>query len=135
MQATWAIMTQLGTRDFRYPLRRHYNKSIIAGANVPRLHETFSTDTIFASAPVLGGELCCQLFALVGKNASTSSLTSVYGMKRESEGLDSLCQFVTNWGAPDVIWRDNLKLQNSNAWKQAFERKMQIKSEVSEPEN
>ena len=105
MQATWAITTQLGTRDVRYPLRHQY-KSRIAGANVPRLHETFSTDTMFASAPVLGGELCCQLFV-----GNTSSLTTgVYGMKRESGGLEALCQFVTDWGAPDVIRRNNSKM-------------------------
>ena len=128
MQATWAITTQLGTRDVRYPLRRHY-KSRIAGANVPRLQETFSTDTMFASTPGIGGELCCQLFV-----GNKSSLTAVYGMKRESEGIEALHQFVTDWGAPNVIRRDNSKMQNSKAWK-AFERKMQIKSETSEPEN
>ena len=55
-------------------------------------------------------------------------------MKREGEGLETLEQFITDWGAPDCIRRDNSKMQNSDGWKK-MERKMKIKSETSEPHN
>ena len=65
---------------------------------------------------------------------NTSTFTAVYGMKREGEGLETLEQFITDWGAPDCIRRDNSKMQNSDGWKK-MERKMKIKSETSEPHN
>ena len=128
MKATFLITTQLGSVDIRYPMRRHF-RSRLASANVNRIHETFSTDTMFASVTAIGGETCIQIFV-----GNTSSLTAIYGMKREGEGLGTLEQFVTDWGAPDAIRRDNSKMQNSAGWK-AYERKMQIKSELSEPHN
>jgi hypothetical protein len=84
---------------------------------------------MFASVPAVGGDTCCQLYV-----GNTSSFTAIYGMKREGEGLSSLQQFVTDWGAPDCIRRDNSQMQNSEGWK-SFERKMQIKSETSEAHN
>ena len=128
MKMTWAITTQLGSIDVRYPMRRHF-KSRLAGANVNRLHETFSTDTMFASFTAIGGETCCQVYV-----GNTSTLTAVYGIIQEGEGLHTLEKFVLEWGAPDVIRRDNSKMQNSDAWK-SYERKMLIKSETSEPHN
>lgn len=128
MKETWKITTQLGCTDVRYPMRRHY-KSRIAGANVNRLNETYSTDTMFASVPAITGETCVQLFT-----GNQSTITVGYGMKREGEGLAALEQFVTEWGAPSGIRRDNSKMQNSEQWR-AFEQKMQIKQELSKPHN
>jgi hypothetical protein len=84
---------------------------------------------MFASENGIGGETCCQVYV-----GNESTLTALYGMKREGEGLQTLERFVTEWGAPDAIRRDNSKMQNSQAWT-AYERKMQIKSETSEPHN
>ena len=128
MTETLKITTQLGTRSAQYPLKRHF-KSRIPGANVRRIHETFSTDTMFSSVPAIGGATCCQLFV-----GNTSSFTAVYGMTREGEGLGTLERFVNEWGAPDAIRRDNSKMQNSVGWKK-FEQKMQIKCELTEPYN
>ena len=128
MEATFAATTQLGTKDVRYPLRRHY-KSRFPGANVNRLRETFSTDTMFSSKPAIGGNTCVQLFV-----GNTSTFTAAFGMKREAEGIEALQDFVNQLGAPDCIRRDNSKMQNSEAWKK-YERKMQINSETTEPHN
>ena len=79
MQDTWAITTQLGSTDVRYPMRRHF-KSRFPGANVNRIHETFSTDTMYSSYPAVGGHTCCQLFV-----GNTSTFTAVYGMKEREK--------------------------------------------------
>ena len=128
MKATFAATTQLGTKDVRYPMRRHY-KSRFPGANVNRIRETFSTDTMFSSKPAIGGNTCVQLFV-----GNTSTFTAAYGMKRESEGIEALQDFVNQVGAPECIRRDNSKMQNSEAWTK-YERKMQINSEMTEPHN
>ena len=88
MKATFAATTQLGTKDMRYPMRRHY-KSRFPGANVNRIRETFSTDTMFSSKPAIGGVTCVQLFV-----GNTSTFTAAFGMKRESEGIEALQDFV-----------------------------------------
>ena len=128
MKDTLGITTQLASMDVRFPQRRHY-KARYPHANVRRLHETYSTDTMFGSTTAIGGYTCCQLFV-----GNESSFTAVYPMKREGEGIQSLEQFVTDYGAPDSIRRDNSKMQNSKAWTD-YERKMHIKSETSEPHN
>jgi len=99
LKATCKISTQLGSVDVRYPMRRHF-KSRIAGVNVNRIHKTFSTDTMFAKkeSVAVGGETCCQVYV-----GNTSTLTAIYGMKREGEDLATLEQFVIEWGALDVI--------------------------------
>ena len=61
-----------------------------------------------------------------------TAVLQIYGMKREGEGLAALEDFVTTFGAPLAIRRDNSRMQTSEAWTQ-FTRKMQIKSETTEP--
>ncbi len=66
---------------------------------------------------------------------STSLLhLTIYGLKKEAEGLDAFKAFITDHGAPDKLHRDNSKMQNSDAWKE-LERKYHIKSELLEPHN
>ena len=62
VQATFEATTQLAKVDKYLPLRRHF-KSRFPQANVNRLHETFSTDTMFSSTKVIGGETMCQVFS------------------------------------------------------------------------
>ena len=84
---------------------------------------------MFSSKPALGGNTCVQLFV-----GNKSTFTAAYGMKRESEGIEALQDFVNQVGAPECIRRDNSKMQNSEAWTK-YERKMQINSEITEPHN
>ena len=56
VQATFEATTQLLSKaDKRLPLRRHF-KSRFPQANFNRLHETFSTDTMFSSTKAMGGD-------------------------------------------------------------------------------
>ena len=70
-----------------------------------------------------------QLFA-----GTRSHLVIPYGMTKESEGPTKLEEFIRDWGAPDCIFRDNSKMQNSEAWK-SIERKYLIKNATCEPDN
>ena len=128
IKKTFEVTTQLAKVDIRLPLRRHF-KSRFPQANVNRLHETFSTDTIFASTKAINGESVAQLFV-----GNKSQLVVPYGMSKESEGPTKLQEFVRDWGAPDRLHRDNSKMQNSEAWKK-IERLYMIKQSQSEPHN
>eukprot|EP00957_Ditylum_brightwellii_P162747 12393339-Ditylum_brightwellii.AAC.1 len=70
------------------PFRQHY-KSRTPQLNVPRLAETFATDTLFSLEPGLGGITCAQLFIEM-----SSKLTKVFGMKTENEGPDTFEDFI-----------------------------------------
>ena len=128
IKKTFEVTTQLAKVDVRLPLRRHY-KSRFPQANVTRLRETFSTDTFFSSTTGINGETMVQLFV-----GNKSQLVVPYGMKQESEGPTKLEEFIRDWGAPDRIFRDNSKMQNSAAWKK-IERIYQIKQATCEPDN
>ena len=62
------------------PYRDHF-KARNPVMNRRRLHETYATDTWFASEPALNGETCVQLFV-----GLTSFLVFAFGMKSESQG-------------------------------------------------
>ena len=94
-----------------------------------RLKETFSTDTFFSSDKAIGGQKCVQLFV-----GNKSTLVVPYGMTTESEGPTKLQDFIRDWGAPSEIFRDNSKMQNSDAWKE-IERMYLIKNSTCEPHN
>ena len=114
---TYKITTQPATLDVRYPLRRHF-KSRYPGANVHRIHETFSTDTMFPTTKALGGFACCQLF--VGND---SSFAHIYGMKKREGGRPSftaVCDWLWSsisyqtWQFPDaniqgvdILWNED----------------------------
>ena len=72
--------------------------------NVPRLVETFATDTLFSSEVGLGDIRCAQPF--VGTN---SKLTKAFGMRTESEWSDAFVEFVRDNRAPYALRSDNSK--------------------------
>ena len=94
---------------------------------MPRLAETFATDTLFSSTPGLGGITCAQLF--VGMK---SKLTKVFGMRTENEGPDALEDFIRDNGAPYALSSDNSKMQMGTSFKKVL-RRFNIKSENTEP--
>ena len=110
------------------PFRQH-RKSQTPQLNVPRLAETFSTDTMFSSTPGLGGITCAQLFC-----GRMSKFTKVYGMRTESEGPDALLDFIRDNGAPHALRSDNSKMQTGNAFRNIL-RRYNIRSENTEAHN
>ena len=104
--------TQLAKNHLRLPLRKHF-KSRFPQLNRNRLHETYSTDTIFSSVSSVGDKFtCAQIFS--GKK---SLFSKVYGMTTESEGPEALESFIADVGAPFHILSDNAKMETSKAWK------------------
>eukprot|EP00957_Ditylum_brightwellii_P108406 8270080-Ditylum_brightwellii.AAC.1 len=106
VKRTLGCTTQLAMGSLSHlPFRQHH-KSRIPQLNVPRLAETFATDTLFSLEPGLGGVICAQL--CVG---TSSKLTKVFGMKTENEGPDGFEYFIQDNGAPNVLRSDNSKMQ------------------------
>lgn len=109
IKKTWDATTQLAkVTSLPY---RHHKKSRYPQLNRPRLHESYATDTWFASEPAITGETCVQMFV-----GLVSQLVFAYGMKTESEGPSKLRTFVREIGAPFSLINDNSKMQTGTAW-------------------
>ena len=126
-QKTFGVTTQFDMGSFeRLPLRQHF-KSRFPQLNVPRLSETFATDTLFASVDGIGGITCAQIFT-----GTRSKFTQIFGLKTESEGPEALEDFIRNFGAPYALRSDNAKMQTSHLFNKIM-RKYNIKAEYTEP--
>eukprot|EP00957_Ditylum_brightwellii_P142573 10862035-Ditylum_brightwellii.AAC.1 len=105
----------------------HYHKSRTPQHNVPRLAETFATDTLFSFEPGLGSITCAQLFV-----GSKSKLTKIYDMRTESEDHDAFDGFIHKNGAPYAIISGNAKMQIGISFTKIL-CKYNNKSEHTEP--
>ena len=127
VRKTFEATTQLAKIvPLRLPLRRHI-KSRFPQLNRQRLRETFATDTLFSSEDAFGGISCAQLY--VGLK---SLFVALYGMKTESEGPDTLEDFIREFGAPYNLRNDNSKMQLGNNFREVL-RKYNIKQSMTEP--
>jgi hypothetical protein len=89
VKRTFVATTQLAKSiPIHYPFREHY-KSRTPALNWHCLQEKFATDTLFASTPALGGITCAQIYT-----GLTSHCTAAYGMTSESQGPETLEDFV-----------------------------------------
>ena len=118
--------TQLGKHIVRYPQRAHL-RSRYPQLNVTRLHERFSTDTMFSKIQALGGETCAQCYL-----GLTSKVLEAYGMALESEGPGSLLRFIRERGAMAGLKNDNSKMQTSKKWNSILDQ-YSIAAETTEP--
>jgi hypothetical protein len=112
IQKTLENTTQFRRMDARLPLRKHF-KSRFPEANVPRRNEIVATDTFFSDVPAHddgilghGGALMVQVYC-----GTTSLITALYPMSRESEMPSTLLDFIRQWGAPNGLFSDNAKVQ------------------------
>ena len=127
VKRTFDCTTQLAMGSLlRLPFRQHH-KSRTPQLNVPRLSETFATDTLFSSETALGGITCAQLFV-----GTKSKLTKIFGMHTESEGPEAFEDFIRENGAPHALRSDNAKMQTGESFKKIL-RKYNIRSENTEP--
>eukprot|EP00957_Ditylum_brightwellii_P015994 1204976-Ditylum_brightwellii.AAC.1 len=110
------------------PFRQH-NKSRTPQLNIPRLSETFDTDTLFSSEVGLGGIICAQLFV-----GTQSKLTKVFGMRTESEGPQAFEDFIRENGAPYALHSNNAKMQTGKSFKSILQ-KYNICSKHTEPDH
>ena len=121
IEKTFEHTTQLAKRvETREVFRKHL-KSRFPELNRRRLRETYATDTFFSSVPALGGATCMQLYV-----GLTSKFIATYAMKTESEGAETLSDFVRDYGAPYHIRSDNAKMETGHAFT-AICRKYNIK--------
>ena len=93
----------------------------------PRLAEIVATDTYFASRKSLEGYYCSQVYL-----GCTSGIIEHYGMKTESEFLDTYKDFMRERGIPHTLRRDNAQSENSNKIKEVH-RDLIISDQFTEP--
>ena len=125
--------TQHYQAEKRVPMRRHY-KSRFPGANVPRLPEWYSFDTMFFPTPAFddgvpghGGCTMMQVFA-----GMDSELLHGVPMKTETEVPDTILDFIRHYGAMDGLMSDKAKSETSFAVRDIL-RLYTIKDHQSEP--
>lgn len=95
--------------------------------NRPRLAELVSTDTFFASIAAYGEYTCAQLSLGV-----SSRYIEVYGMQRESQGPQTLEDFIRDVGAPHHIRSDNARMETGRMFSDIC-RKYNISQQTTEP--
>ena len=111
IKQTFAATTQLAKHMAATGTHKTHFKARFPQLNRRCLHETYTTDTLFATEKALQGETCCQIFV-----GTTLQFTYVYGMKSESKGATKLKQFVKEVGTPFAITSDNAKIQIGTAF-------------------
>ena len=90
-------------------LKKQY-KSPYPACNVHRRNEPIATDTVFSSTPAINGSArMAQLFV------GTSSLVSdIYGIKTESQFVQTLQDVIRDRGAPTKLISDRAQVEISN---------------------
>ena len=133
IRATLNATTQYYRAAVHHPFRKHF-RSRFPAANVTRLPEWFSTDTIFSDIPALddgiaghGGSTMLQVYRGV-----SSHFFAVYPMSTESQVASTLEDFIRDHGAMYGLISDNAKSETSNAIQNIF-RLYAIKDRQSEP--
>ena len=101
IQATLDATTQYYRATIHHPFRKHF-KSRFPAANVRRLPEWFSTDTIFSSVPAhddgIPGHGGCTMLQVYG--GIESHFLAGYPLASESDMHISFEDFICQYGAP-----------------------------------
>ena len=133
IQATLDATSQFYRATVHHPFRKHF-KSRFPAANVRRLPEWVSTDTIFSDVPAHddgipghGGATMLQLFG-----GMTSHFLAGYPMSSESDMPLTFEEFIRENGAPQGLMSDNAKSETSARVKD-LHRLYMIKDAQSEP--
>ena len=133
IKATLDKTTQYYRATVHYPFRKHF-KSRFPAANVRRLNEWFSTDTIFSDTPahddgIPGHGGCCMLQLYGGID---SHFLAGYPLASESHMSETLEDFLRDHGAMFGLKSDNAKAEIGSAV-QSILRLYAIKDAQSEP--
>jgi len=121
--------TQYAKHSIRHPLQRHF-KARNPFANVHRLNEAVSTDTIFAN--------CASIFhrfsGLQVYWGLKSHKIDVYGIKSKGDFPATYRDFIREQGAPSILRRDNAREEASEEVTE-LNRTHIVKDQFSEPYN
>ena len=133
IKSTLDATTQHYRATVHHPFRKHF-KSRFPAANVRRLPEWFSTDTIFSDVPAHddgitghGGATMLQLYAGI-----TSHYLAGFPMSSESDMPETFEDFIRQTGAPLGLMSDNAKSETGTKV-QSLLRLYCIKDRQSEP--
>ena len=132
-QTSLEITSQHYKADQQIPMRKHF-RSQFPAANVHLLLEWYSMDTFFSDEPTANdgvpGHGGCAMVQIYG--GLDSELLSGHPMSSESSLLDTLCDFIHEYGAMEGLKSDNAKSETSFAMKVIFHM-YTIKDQQSEP--
>ena len=133
IKKTLATTTQNYRAAAHYPFRKHF-KSRFPAANVKRLPEWFSTDTLFHDTPAhddgIPGHGSCTMLQLYG--GVDSHFLAGYPLKSESDMPSTMEDFLRDHGAPFGLMSDGAKAELSSSVKNLL-RLYCIKDRQSEP--
>ena len=133
IKSTLDMTTQFYRASARYPFRKHF-KSRFPAANVFRLPEWFSTDTIFSDIPAhddgIPGHGGCTMLQLYG--GISSHFLAGFPMSSETDLPRTYQDFIRTHGAPLGLMSDNAKSETSTRMKD-LHRYYLIKDRQSEP--
>jgi hypothetical protein len=108
-------------------LQKHY-KSPFPAANIHRRDEPIATDTVYSDTPAVdSGYTCAQFFC-----GTESLVCDVYGMKTDSQFINTLQDNIRTRGAPKSLISDRAQVEVSNAVKDIL-RHLMIRDWQSEP--
>jgi len=126
MEATLKNTTQYGHINMRIPMQQHV-KSRNTILQRHRFQEPYATDTWHSTITSYEGYNSCQVFVGI-----KSTVTSHYGLQRESQGPEALLDFFRQEGVPLSLTRDGSKMQANQLWQQ-YCRNFFVKDKYTEP--
>ena len=133
IKATLGATTQHYKATIHHPFRKHF-KSRFPAANVRRLPEWVSTDTIFSDTPAhddgIPGHGSCKMLQLYG--GVDSHFLAGYPMRSESDMGSTLEDFIRQHGAMQGLMSDGAKAEIGTTIKNLL-RLYCIKDRQSEP--
>ena len=111
--ATVKLTMENTTQNARLPMSTHLKtayKSPNPAMNVHRRDESVATDTVYSDTPAVdSGEMCAQFYC-----GLESHVCDVYGMKTDSQFVNTLEDTIKHRGAPSRLISDRAQVEISN---------------------
>jgi hypothetical protein len=122
---TLTSMMQQGIRRILHPVECRY-KTRQAHLRFPTLNTRFYTDTMFATTKSLRGNKCAQLFT------NGMGYDVFYLLKKESDAVDALNEFICTVGVPKELVSDGVKAETQGNFGKVI-KEYRIKQRTTEP--
>ena len=109
IKKTFDVTTRWARCIEHLPFRKHF-KSRFPALNVHRRNEPVATDTVYSDTPAVdNGATSAQIFV-----GTESLVTDVYGMKNDSEFVNTLQDVIRKRGAMNKLISDRAQVEISN---------------------
>jgi hypothetical protein len=127
IRRTFENTTQYAMSYAPFPMQRHF-RAMYKWANLNRLAESISTDTVLVNTPAVGtGATCAQVFY-----GNVSHMINTYGMVSKSGAHSAYLDFLREEGVPTKLHRDNSGEQNDTRFRET-NRELHVLDTTTEP--